>query len=156
LIATGNAPVRSLQDASVIVWDSQTGQRLHQWTGHAHVVRSVAFSGDSKQLAVVNGFGKVVVYELDSGKALRRLDTESAETVLFTEDNSSILVADSRNVRRWDLATGKELDALRGHSQRIYGLAVAENKTIATCAEDGTVRLWDQAGRELMRFIIPK
>jgi RNA polymerase sigma factor (sigma-70 family) len=156
-IATGNAPSNLNLSASVVVWDAENGRPLRRWSGHAHVVRSVAFSPDNERVVVVNGYGKVHLYDLTSGQELRRFDTESPERALFTPDGSALLVADIATVRRWDLSTGKELDPLRGHTQRIFGLAVAgDGKTIATCSFDGTVRLWDAAGRERRRLTIPK
>jgi WD40 repeat protein len=153
---TGNAP-RGAPDASVIVWDAESGRRLHLWSGHAHVVRSVAVSADNKRVAVANCFGKVHLYDAVSGAELRRLDTNSPERVLFTPDSSALLVTDGPTVRRWALATGKELEPLRGHAGRIHGLAVAGNgESIATCSEDGTVRLWGAAGNELRRLTLPR
>ena len=59
--------------------------------------------------------------------------------------------------RRFDLTTGKELEPLGGHQERVTGMAIAaEGKTIASCAMDGTVRLFDSDGRERRRFDIPK
>jgi WD40 repeat protein len=156
-VVTGNAPMNGALDASVIVWDAQSGQRLHTWAGHAHVVRTVAFSADNKQVVVVNGYGKVHRYDAVSGAELARLDTASPECALFTPDSTTLLVADGPTVRRWDLATLKQLEPLRGHRQRLHGLAVAGNgRVIATCAEDGTVRLWDAAGREQRCLTIPR
>jgi WD40 repeat protein len=148
LLVTGNAGYKHLeQDASVVVWDLASGRRVRTFPGQAHVVRSVALAPDGKQLAVVNGYGKVLLYDLATNKELRQLETESPEHVLFTPDGSTLLVSDIATVRRWDRSTLKELEPLRGHRQRIMGLAVAANgKRIATCATDGTVRLRDAAG----------
>jgi WD40 repeat protein len=156
-VVTGNAPGDGTLDASVILWDAASGRRLHRWAGHAHVVRSVAISADNRRVAVVNGYGKVHLYDAISGAELRRLDTDSPERVLFTPDGNTLLVTDGPTVRRWRLATGEELEPLRGHTRRVYGLAVAANgEALATCAEDGTVRLWGAAGRELRRLALPR
>src|ERR1051326_5516898 len=79
-LVTGNAGRRTLlDDASVVVWDAVTGQRVRSWSGHAHVVRSVAFSPDSKRVVVVNGYGTVHLYDLSSGKELWHPKTQSPE-----------------------------------------------------------------------------
>lgn len=149
-IVTGNAGLtRLLDSASVIVWDADTGKPLRRWDGHAHVVRSVAISGDNKYVAVANGFGKVVLYDLAADKMCREFDSMSPERVLFTPDSSTLLIANGPQVRRWDLARERELEPFRGHVDSIFGLTVTpDGKTLATCACDGTVRLWDSAGKD--------
>jgi WD40 repeat protein len=157
-IVTGNAGLtRLLDSASVIVWDADTGKPLRRWNGHAHVVRSVAISADNKHVAVVNGYGQVVLYDLAGDGKPRRLKATSPERVLFTPDARTLLVADKNHVRRWDLARDQESEPLRGHTDSIFGLCVAaDGKTFATCACDGTVRLWDSAGTERRCLKLPK
>jgi WD40 repeat protein len=153
-IATGNS---KSSNASVAVWEADTGRQAQLWTNQAHVVRGLAFSPDSKRVAVVNGYGKLLLFDRTSGKELKTFDTSSPERVCFTPDGSILLATDNRDVRRWDLATGRELSGLRGHTDRIFSLDVADDgKTIATCAVDGTARLWDADGRERKRFAVPE
>jgi len=153
MIATGSAGPR-LSDASAAVWEAASGKQIHLWTGHAHVVRSVAFSPDNKQVVAVNGYGKVHIYDVASGKELHRLETDSPEQAMFTPDGTTLLVADGKNVRRWNLISGKEIEPLRGHEWRIMALCV-NGTLIATTSIDQTVRLWDAEGRELRRISIP-
>jgi WD40 repeat protein len=140
-------------EASVAVWEAATGRQVRLWPGHAHVVRSVAFSPDSQRLATVGGDAAVHVFEVASGKELLRLAPEFTEKACFTQDGSTLLVADRATVRRWVVATGQELAPFRGHEESIYSVAVAsEGTAIATCATDGTVRLWGADGQERRRF----
>ncbi|MGH7223469.1 MAG: WD40 repeat domain-containing protein, partial [Gemmataceae bacterium] len=56
-------------------------------------------------------------------------------------------------LRRWQLASGKELHACSGHAMTISGIFFsADGKTLTTASEDGTVRFWDAArGKENRR-----
>jgi RNA polymerase sigma factor (sigma-70 family) len=150
LIATGSS---MSGEASVAVWEAATGRQVRLWPGHAHVVRSVAFSPDSQRLVTIGGDAAVHVFEVASGKELLRLAPESSEKACFTPDGSTVLVASKNLVRRWFVNTGQELAPFRGHEKSIFNMAIApDGSAMATCAMDGTVRLWDADGQERRRF----
>ena len=44
----------------------------------------------------------------------------------------------------WEAKSGKEFLTLRGHTKGVTGLAWrADSDALASCSEDGTVRVWD-------------
>ena len=52
----------------------------------------------------------------------------------------------------WDLATGEPAGTLRGHEDYVSAVAFsADGKLLATGSFDHTVKVWDVAGRELLR-----
>src|SRR5262249_26989884 len=57
-------------------------------------------------------------------------------------------------VRLWDLETGREVQRLRGHSDRVRSVAVSpDGQQMLSGGCDQTLRLWDvQTGREVHRF----
>lgn len=153
LIVTGNAGYKGLlDDASVVVWDAQTGKRIRTWTGHAHVVRSVAISPDNKLVAVANGYGKLHVFDVATGAEPRRYDVESSGRVAFTRDGKALLAVDVRRVRRWDLATGKELEQLAGSAEPYANLMLAADGKTIGYTSGGVVHLFDAAGRKRGQF----
>ena len=60
----------------------------------------------------------------------------------------------TKRVRLWDLATGREIRKLEGHSDAVNSVAFSpDGKTALSGSEDNTLRLWDLAtGREIRKF----
>ena len=46
-------------------------------------------------------------------------------------------------IKVWDIASGKQLFTLQGHSNLIYSLALLANGWLASSSADKTIKLWD-------------
>jgi WD40 repeat protein len=81
-----------------------------------------------------------------------------AKDALFSSDGKKIIASGGSDmrpippdkvrptdhtIRVWDIASGKELRCLRGHTSGVIGLALSpDGKTLASCSHDRTIRLW--------------
>src|SRR5262249_50995686 len=68
----------------------------------------------------------------------------------LTRDGRSLITAGGSAVRQWDPGNAREQVPLLGHTAGLLAVTVAaDGLTLATAAEDSTVRLWDIAkGKE--------
>jgi WD40 repeat protein len=154
-IAVGGA--RFLPESPLIVFEAATGKAVHRLTGHAHVVRTVAFSADGKLLASGGGDGRLAVWDLATGKRLWLSKQDVGDTATFLGDSKTLAADENyRDIRLFDATTGKAGLLLKGHQQRIFGVAASpDGKRLASCSMDGSVRLWDpSSGQEVARFTI--
>ena len=95
------------------------------------------------------------VWDLATGKELRRLSHDSTVTaVSFSPDGKTLASGSEDNtVRVWDLATGKELQRLSHNSVTAAVSFSPDGKTLASGSRDNTVRVWDLAtGKKLRRL----
>ena len=174
-------------DGTVRLWDPKTGKEIRRmelepdkerakvsYPQDAALLRTLSVSQDDKLIAAVLGHEVAVIWEAATGKEIRRL---RASCVAFSPDGKLIACGErdmeqgSYNVgiiRLYDRATGKELQALRGHLTPIASMAFTpDSKTLVSQgivffglrsgepgeSETKFVRIWDVAsGKERPTF----
>lgn len=121
---SGKAVATGGGEGTVRIWDVETGKELLRLQGHKGPISSVAYSPDGT--LITSGGGDTMVW-------------------------SRMLADGDRTVRLWEAATGRELQALRGHQRGVTAVAIApDGKSVASGSLDGTVRIWDVAtGQEI-------
>ena len=112
--------------------------------GHTLEANQVAFSSDGKRALSSSEDATLVLWDVETGRAIRRLehpDKEETRGVAFMPgDKQALSVGKNPDVIRWDLETGQVLDRLRGHRGTVYYVAVSPDGTRAISgADDNTV-----------------
>lgn len=103
-------------DRRVRVWDVRTGRGVAELTEY----------GDVKQ----------------SGRSKLRVNS-----IAFSPDSKLLLTANNdMTARLWEVGTGKEVMALRGHQKEVMSAAFSpDGKLVVTVSDDRTMRVWDTA-----------
>jgi WD40 repeat protein len=162
-------------ERSVCVWDVTTGECLQRLGTAGNYASCVAFSDDSRKLAV----GRAVTYRQE-WDVLRIWDVATGKVALTPEGvlrgvngvafspDGKLLAAAVGNylpakggvngeVRVWDATTGQLVCNLRGHSACVFGVAFSpDGKRLASAGgrwnkvTPGEVKIWDmQTAQEL-------
>jgi WD40 repeat protein len=139
-LAAGN------ERGAVMRWDVASGTEAGQLPGHSGVVRCVTFSPDGKLLASGGEDRSVRLHDLVNGGSRKFPVPAAVNEVAFSLDGRSLAAVGDvpeAGVHLWDLESGKEM-TWQAHTGQIHGLAFsASAPLLATCGEDGTVRIWD-------------
>ena len=141
-------------DGTTIRWDIHSGRILRTLPAHAG---AKALSLDGKFLATVSD-EKIRVWDTGSGRQLFETSGKSGNQILsasFSQDGLLLGLANSDSTAEiWQVATGKMVHLLRGHSGPVEFLAFApDGKHLATASDDGTAILWDaSSGRPLHKL----
>jgi WD40 repeat protein len=132
------------------------GKQVANLTGHADVVRAVAFSGDGKWLAAAGGLparkGEVKIWDVDGRTSPRTISghTDCIYAVAISPDGKTIATSSyDKLIKLWDASTGAEQRTLKDHIDAIYALAFTpDGKRLVSGAADRTVKVWDVATGE--------
>ena len=143
---------------SARLWEVATGKEVRAFP-HSDPVSSVALSGDGKWLATTD-LGTVCVWEATTGKKVRTLEPLYQVNAIALSADGKFLATCSNDqaARLWEVATGKEVRAFRGHvATGLLGLISVslshDGKWLVTGSDDKTARLWEVAtGKEVRAF----
>src|SRR6478672_8088018 len=146
----GHRIVSGSFDATVRLWDAETGQPVGQaLTGHTNVVTSVAFSPDGRRIVSGSYDNTVRVWDAATGQPVGQPftgHTAGVNGVAFSPDGKRIASASAdKTVRVWDADTGKPVgQPFTGHTNYVNDVAFSpDGKRIVSGSEDGTLRLWN-------------
>jgi WD40 repeat protein len=132
--------VSASYDRTIKIWDTHTGQELKTLSGHGGA------------LVLLTSIG-MKTFDLHIPTQLPGIERSTSVTQLcITPDGQRIVSACcDKTIKVWDLASGRELHSLTGHTDWITALLVTENgRMIISAALDNTIRMWDlELGKEL-------
>jgi RNA polymerase sigma factor (sigma-70 family) len=137
-------------DNNIHLWDVATGKELRQLKGHRLGVTSLAFSPDGRQLASGGRGTTVRIWEVANGRERRRFEVNSDGEVAFAPDGKAVASSTTHRsvITLWDAATGQARRELAGHQAGVFALAFRpDGGALASASQDGTVLVWDLAGR---------
>jgi WD40 repeat protein/serine/threonine protein kinase len=147
----GRTLAAGAENGTVKRWDVGSGKEEKPLLLHAGRVRCVAFRPDGTQLASGGEDGTVRLHDLHGGGTRKFTAASAVNEVAFAPKGRTLAALGSgpeAGVQLWDLDTEQPL-TLQGHTAAVRGLAFAPQEALlATCAEDGTVRLWELTGGE--------
>jgi WD40 repeat protein len=121
LLASGDS------NGIVIVWETATGDRLHTFQAHSNLVLAVTFSPDDRVLASSGGDGIIKCWDLSGS-------SQSPALIQNTPPSSPLP----------PLPAPPLLQTLYGHQNWVRFLAYSPDGVLASCSQDGTVKLWDE------------
>ena len=141
LLADGRI-VCGVEDSTVRIWNSDTGECEMTLMGHTAPVYGVASLTGRRVVSAAYDF-LLMVWNVDTGECetVLRGHEDRLNAVAALPDGRVASASRDNTVRLWNLSTGAA-DTLSGHTDAVWALAVLPGR-LASSAEDNTVRVWE-------------
>jgi len=135
-------------DATAMVWEVNTADRLFTLTGHETGIRDITYSPDGKIIATGSGDGLAILWDATTGSQRMTLIGHSSgiQTVTFAPDGKLLATGSEDNTAKlWNVETGEEILTLPGSSGGVAGVAFSHSNNgahLAVASADGVVRIF--------------
>lgn len=120
-----------------------------QLAGHGGPVRSIAVSGDGKNILSGSFDTAAIRWSVtgQSAEQVLRFHADAVNAVLFLGDGRMATAGADGRIALWTTGRQQPDAILEGHTAPVVALAISpDGKTLASAAWDGTARLWPLSG----------
>ena len=147
--------VTSAYDGAVGLFNTQT-REVDLLGYHAHLVNRVSVDQQGRMAASCSSDFNIHLWDLETRELIRVLrgHSDDVEDFIFIDDHTGASVSRDWRVLLWDLRTGAIKHIFLGHAQDVLSVSYLDGK-LYTSGDDMTLRIWDLAGRRLLKTLGP-
>ncbi len=144
------------EPGELVLWDVAT-RREKLIRRQEATIRTVAFSGDGKLLAIGDFAGRTSLLDPATGKIVATLPrhAKTVNSVVFTPDDKMLAIGSfDGTISLWDIAAGKEQLAFSLPDEMVVKIAISSDAhRLAAVTWQGKAYLWDLPKREKLHSL---
>lgn len=142
----------SSEDATIKVWDFETGDFERTLKGHTDVVQDIAFDHTGKLLASCSADMSIKLWNFQTFECLKTLTghDHNVSSVTFMPTGDFIVSASrDKTIKMWEVGTGYCVKTFSGHREWVRMVRVYhDGSLLASCSNDQTLRVWMISSKE--------
>lgn len=137
----------------VDVWNAKTGATIFTYRGHKSIVRSIAWSSDSKRIASAGADGLLAVWDATNGANVVKYATTGKVNSVAWSPNNKFLVSASNHLDIWNVKNPtKPLGTLSTNASKTVQVSWSPDGSLIATA-DTSVHLWNAgSGNEVYNY----
>lgn len=145
--------VSASEDATIKVWDFETGEYERTLKGHTDSVQDLAFDSQGKLLASCSSDLSIKLWDFQQTyecvKTMHGHD-HNVSSVSFVPAGDFLLSASrDKTIKMWEVATGYCVKTFTGHREWVRMVRVnVDGSLMASCSNDHSVRIWQTNSKE--------
>uniref|UniRef100_A0A6M2DDV9 Lissencephaly-1 homolog n=1 Tax=Xenopsylla cheopis TaxID=163159 RepID=A0A6M2DDV9_XENCH len=145
--------VSSSEDATLKVWDFETGEHERTLKGHTDSVQDMSFDQNGKMLASCSADMSIKLWDFQQTyecvKTLHGHDHNVSSVAFVPAGDYVISASRDKTIKMWEVATGYCVKTYVGHREWVRMVRVSVDSLLfASCSNDQTVRIWMTNSKE--------
>ncbi|BFZ04715.1 hypothetical protein BsWGS_07754 [Bradybaena similaris] len=140
------------EDATIRVWDYETGDYERSLKGHTDSVQDVAFDSSGKFLVSCSADMTIKLWDFNGYECIKTMfgHDHNVSSVTFMPSGDFVLSSSrDKTIKMWEVATGYCVKTYTGHRDWVRMVKVYQDGSLlASCSNDQTVRVWVTATKE--------
>jgi len=151
----------NLTDARVVELELATGTALRTIAAPCESATHANFSPDGRLAVLVSAVGGLHLLNWETGLSAWPADWRDCPhefrscVAQFSPSGERLITggSDTSTLAVWNLRTMRLEGELRGHAKSINGVTFLDEQRVCSFGADGTIRIWDLAGRSPPRVL---
>jgi len=144
--------ISASEDATVKVWDFETGDFERTLKGHTDSVQDICLDREGKLLASCSADMSIKLWDFNSYECLKTMHghDHNVSSVTFLPSSDYILTSSrDKTIKMWEVATGFCVRTYTGHREWVRMVRVSlDGSLLASCSNDQTIRVWMASGKD--------
>lgn len=144
--------VTASEDATIKVWDYETGDYERTLKGHTDSVQDVAFDHTGKFLVSCSADMTIKLWDFQGFECIKTMHghDHNVSSITFMPSGDFIVSASrDKSIKMWEVSTGYCVKTFTGHREWVRMVRVNQDGSLlASCSNDQTLRVWVVASKE--------